>query len=245
MTPGHSTSGATRLDDHHPDVFPSSPTALVSVFAAALQARFYEQGGDPPLPWFWDGAPTPTDDDAGGLPGDTPEEARPGRRIYIESGPLDQPLARNVRPALIVMRGPIQYVTLGVGRGPVINYPTMGRLLYCHGRTSIAVSCVSRESGESGTLADVVASYLYASAAELRAEFGIHDIGDPVVLPPETYARAEGAVPAWNTEVRIPVEVIYRWYKWPLAPMIREFRMRLESNGQATDMREVLQRRTP
>lgn len=245
MGPGHSTTGTTRLDDQHQDVFPSSPNALVAVFVAVLQARFFEQGGDPPLPWFWDPAPTPTTDDGGGLPEDPSGDSPPGRRIYIEQGPLDFPQARDLRPALIVTRGPLQYTTLGVGRSPHIEYPTMGRLLLCHGLTSVSIACVSRESGESGTLADVVASYLYASASELRAEFGIHHIGDPVISPPAPYARAQGAIPAWSTEVAAPVEVIYKWYKWPLAPIIREFRMRLVADGEATDLREVLQRRAP
>lgn len=243
MNPGHSTVGQTRVDDQHPDIWPSSPNALVAVFSAILQARFFEQGGEHPLPWFWSADPTPTDDAGGDLDTDTAETA--GRRIYIESGPLDQPLARNVRPALIVTRGAIQYKTLGVGRSAVIDYPRMGRLLYCHGASSISIQCISREAGESQTLADVVASFFYASAAEIRAEFGIHDIGDPVIAPPTPYARASGEIPAWSTEVGVPVEIIYRWYKWPLAPILRRFRIHMELNGEPAELRDLIQHRDP
>jgi hypothetical protein len=40
----------TRVSDQHPDVFPSSPNALLAVFTSVLQARFFEpnEGG---LPW--------------------------------------------------------------------------------------------------------------------------------------------------------------------------------------------------
>lgn len=245
MGPGHSTTGRTRLDDQHPDVFPSSPTALVAVFVAALQARFYDRLGDPPLPWFWTADATPTDDSGGGLQDEPPEDREAPRRIYIEKEVLDHPVGRDLRPALLVSRGTIQYTTIGVGRSAVVDYPRMGRLMLCHGHTSVGVSCVSREVGESETLADIVASFLYASAAELREEFGIHHIGDPVVAPPAPYARAQGAVPAWDTQVQVPVEIYYRWFKWPLAPVIREFRLRLEAQGDARDLREVLQHRTP
>lgn len=251
MTPGTSTTGLTRLDDQHPDVFPSSPNALLGVFTSVLQARFYTQAGsldpasgaDLALPWVWTADATPRDDGAGPSADEDPGEAQAQRRIYIEAGPLENPPARNLRPALIVDRGPIQLVSLGAGNRVHVEYPLRAEMLLCHGQVGIEVGCIARDSGESAALADIVASYLAGSTPDIRDVFGIHEIGLPQIGVTGPYARVPGELASWRTSVSFPVTIIYKWLRWPLAPVLREFAGKLRTEGEARDLREVLHRR--
>jgi hypothetical protein len=242
MEPGESDDHLTRVKGQHPDIFPSSPNALLAVFVAVLQSRFYAPVDPGDLPWVWTGDPIPDDDDSGSLPGDTAEERRAPRRIYITSAFNEYPSARNLKPALLVGRAAIQYVRLGVGNRAAHDFPRGGEVLVCHAMTNITVNCVSREDGESATLADVVASFFLGSAPEIRAEFGIHGIEPPVISETTVYRRSGANVESWGTTVSLPIEVQYKWWRYPLAPVIREFAARLRINGEATDLREVLQR---
>lgn len=246
MEPGQPDHGFTRVEGQHPDVFPSSPNALIGVFVAVLQSRFH-----PPirpenlpwdLPWEWDIDPTPQSDDAGVLPDDTAAEARPLRRIYIESAFTEYPTARNIRPALLVSRGPVQLVRLGVGHRAAHDFPRGGEVLMCHGMTSVTVDCLSREDAESATLADVVASFFLASAPEIRSAFSIHGMEPPAIGETTPVRRTAGELESWSTKVTLSVEIQYKWWRWPLAPVIREIAARLSTNGEVVGLREVLQR---
>lgn len=251
MDPGTSTTGLTRLDDQHPDVFPSSPNALLAVFTSVLQSRFYAQPGsldphsgeDLALPWVWVPDSTPREDGAGPSADENPGEEQAQRRIYIEAGPLENPPARNLRPALIVDRGPIQLTSLGTGNRVHVEYPLRAEMLLCHGQVGIEVGCVARDSGESAALADIVASYVAGSTPDIRAIFGIHEIGLPQIGVTAPYTRVAGELTSWRTAVSFPVTIIYKWLRWPLAPILREFAGKLRTNGEAVDLREVLPRR--
>lgn len=240
MTPGDAHFNLTRVADQHPDIFPGSPAALIAVFCAIVQARFFRQGGAPPLPWFWSIDPTPSGDDGGGLPSDPPGVYPDGRRIEIAPATQEHPDARSNYPALLVARGPIQYESLNVGRTVHEEHPLKAQMLYCHANTSITVQCLSRDDGESSNLADLVASYFYASTNEIAGEFGLHHIGDPVIDVTSIYKRLGNEVHAWQTDVKVPVTMRYKWYKYPLAPILREFRMHLTANGEVRDLRDVL-----
>lgn len=232
----------TRVVDQHPDIFPSSPNALIGVFTAVLQSRFFEQT-EAPLPWIWDPDPTPEGDDAGALASDDPDAAPPPRRIYIERAAAEHPVARDVRPALLVGRGAIQYIQLGAGNRAHHDYPRSGEALMCHASVPITIACLSRDEGESGTLADVVASYLIGSATDICTAFAMHEISLPSIAEPAVYRRERAQVDFWNTQVVVTAQVRYKWWRWPLAPVIRDFVAHLKVNGEARDLREVLQRR--
>lgn len=240
MTPGESFHGLPRLADQHPDVFPGSPTALIAVFCAIVQARFYRQGGAPPLPWFWSMDGTPREDDSGGLPGDTPEDAREGRRIEIAPATQEHPDQRNNYPALLVSRSPLVYRSLGTRRTVHEEHPFRAQMLMCHATTNITIQCLSRNDGESANLADLVASYLYGSTQELTEEFNIYNIGDPIIGVTDIYKRLGNEVHAWRTDVQVEVTIAYKWYKYPLAPILREFRARLSARDETRDLRAVL-----
>lgn len=240
MTPGASFNGLPRLADQHPDVFPGSPTALLAVFCAIIQARFYRQGGVPELPWFWSADGTPRTDDSGGLPSDPPGESPDGRRIEIAPATQEHPDQRGNYPALLIGRGPLAYQTIGVRRTVHEEHPFRAQMLMCHASTAITIQCLSRNDGESANLADVVASYLYGSTQEIRAEFGIYNIGDPVIGTTDIYRRLDNEVHAWRTDVRVDVTIAYKWYKHPLAPLLREFRSKMFANGEVRDLRAVL-----
>lgn len=240
MTPGESFHGLPRLADQHPDVFPGSPTALIAVFCAIVQARFYRQGGAPPLPWFWSMDGTPREDDSGGLPGDAPKDAREGRRIEIAPATQEHPDQRNNYPALLVSRSPIVYRSLGTRRTVHEEHPFRAQMLMCHASTNINIQCLSRNDGESANLADLVASYLYGSTQELTEEFNIYNIGDPVIGVTDIYKRLGNEVHAWRTDVQVEVTIAYKWYKYPLAPILREFRARLSARDETRDLRAVL-----
>jgi hypothetical protein len=86
----------------------------------------------------------------------------------------------------------------------------------------------------------VVASFFVGSAPDIRAAFGVPTIAETVI-----YKRAGGETEFWNTAVTLGTEIQFKWWRWPLAPVLRELALRLDTNGQITDLREVLQRRTP
>lgn len=242
MTPGTSDHGLARVEGQHPDVFPSSPNALLGVFVSIMQACFYAPSRPDHIPWFWDLGPTPTTDDSGS-PDDEENEVH-GRRLYVSTEALEYPDARNVRPAILVGRAEIQFISLGATNAVEVDFPRMGQVLYCHANVPITLACLSRDSGESATLADVVASFLIGSCQELREAFGLHGIGMPVIST--TTTRRFGAeAEFWETQVRVLVEVKYKWIKWPLAPVISEIVARLTANGEVRDLREVLQSSTP
>lgn len=238
--PGQPFLGLTRVDDQHPDIFPSSPNGLLGVFTAVLQARFYAPNDDG-LPWVWDPDPTPDRDDGGPLPGE--ENGPEPRRIYIEPAWVEYPSGRNVRPALLVGRGTIQYIKIGAGNKAAHDYPRGGEVLMCHATVPVTVACLSRDQGESATLADVVASFIIASAQDIRPMFGIHSIEMPSIAETSVYKRTGADVEFWNTQVTFGVELKYKWWRWPVAPVLREIVAKLVTNGEVTDLREVLQRR--
>lgn len=238
MPPGKSDHGLTRVEGDHPDVFPSGPNALVGVFVAIVQACFYAPSRPANIPWFWDTQPTPESDDSG-----DPEESG-GRRLYVSEESLEYPDSRNVRPAVLVGRSDIQYVSLGASNIAEVDYPRMGQVLYCHSMLSIELACLAREQGESATLADVMASFLVGSGQEIREHFGLHSLGMPSISKTSPTRRFAGTTEFWETVVRVPVEAKYKWVKWPLAPVISEIFAHLKVNGEVRDLREVLQRPT-
>jgi len=134
----------------------------------------------------------------------------------------------------------LAYQTIGVRRTVHEEHPFRAQMLMCHASTAITIQCLSRNDGESANLADVVASYLYGSTQEIRAEFGIYNIGDPVIGTTDIYRRLDNEVHAWRTDVRVDVTIAYKWYKHPLAPLLREFRSKMFANGEVRDLRAVL-----
>lgn len=235
MRPAGPDGGFLRAEGQHPDVFPGSPDAILGVFLAVLQARFYDTYD--PLPWMWSPDPTPDTDDNGSP--DTP------RRIYIEREGASYPDARNVRPALLVGRGVIQYSRIGAGHRAVHDYPRGGEMLVCHANTVVRVACLSREDGESAVLADTVASFFLASAPEIRAAFQIIGIEPPQIGETSLRRFGQNDIEFHETQVGIPIEFNHKWYRWPLAPVLREARLHLDTNGVITSLRDVLQIRTP
>lgn len=246
MELGTSTLGRTRLDDQHPDIFPSSPGAVVACFVAALQARFYSPNGllgD--LPWVWDPDPTPVLDGGGSLSGDTTETRQAPRRLYVEKASTQFPDAHDVRPALLVKRGRIAYQRVGLGHVAYEDWPRGGQRLFCHAQVPISIDCLSRDDGECEVLADVVASFLIGSGDDLCRTFGLHGIEPPEIGETTIYRRQEASVEFWNTPVVALVEMRYSWHRWPIAPVLSAFVAELTTNGAPTELRDLLQRRTP
>lgn len=242
MLPGSADHELARVEGQHPDVFPSSPNALLGVFVAVMQSCFYAPHRPPNIPWFWDPGPTPTTDDSGD-PDDEDNEVH-GRRLYVSVESLEYPDARNVRPAILVGRSEVTFISLGASNAVELDFPRMGQVLYCHANVPVTLACLSRDSGESATIADVVASFLIGSCQELRQAFGLHAIGMPVIST-TTNRRFGAEAEFWETQVRVLVELKFKWIKWPLAPVISEIVARLTANGEVRDLREVLQTTTP
>lgn len=239
-------NGFTRAEGQHPDVFPSSPSGVKGVFIAALQSRFYPpHNPEQSMPWVWNPDPTPDEDGGGPLPFGAEGEAEPARRIYIGGGGRQYNTARNVLPALLVSRGRVEHISIGVGNIAAHDYPRNGEVIVHHAKLPILVDCLSREEEESETIADVVASFIVANDKALRSAFGLHGIGMPGVDPASIFKLTGGNEEAWSTRVTFEVEVQYKFWRWPLAPVFREVRAHLETNGEIRDLTELLQRQDP
>ena len=238
--------GFTRAPGQHPDIFPSSASGVKGAFISALQSRFYRaHTPDESMPWVWDVDPTPTNDDAGPSEGDDPDAPLPPRRIYIGEGGRQYNSARNVVPALLVSRGRIQYVSIGVANVAAHDYPRGGEAVVCHVKLPVIVDCLSNEETESETIADVVASFLLVSDKQIRTAFGLHGIGVPSIEPTAAYKQSGGNVEAWSTQVVVEVEAQCKFWRWPLAPVFNDVRAHIETNGEIRGLEELLQRPEP
>lgn len=210
----------------HADIFYGSPMALVGLFVEVVRARYRADSAEA-LPWRWKDDPTPDVDEDnqptvnGGVP----------RTLYIESAFVDDPEARNYRPAILVDKGDTRLTkpVLGNRSGYVRHDGT--ETFYAPAAIPIEIQCISEKRGESGQLGDFTWFHLAACQALIRAESGVHDISPPVLGKTEPFRRTEGNKEAWMTPISFDIIVEYRWKTRPIAPLLQSVVSRLRARG--------------
>ena len=218
--------GTPRLDEQHPDVFPGSPLALIAVFVETIRLRF-SQDNAYKLPYYWSADPTPTADEE--HTDDAP------RKILIESQYLQNPDARDYRPALFVERGDMAFSKIAVGNRGAYSEVLDANVYVMHATPPISILCVSKERGESMSLGEIVTFYLAAILPELRETFGFQDATLPMLASTQVYRRSSNDIEEWVTPVTLQVTCKHIWREAVIAPKLRElrFNMGLSNEGKA------------
>lgn len=210
--------GTPRIDGQHPDIFPGSPLALIAVFVETIRLRF-SQDNAYKLPYYWEQDPTPR-----------PEEENTDdapRKLLIESQYLQHPDARDFRPAIFVERGDTPFSKIVVGNRAEYDQATDSNLYVMHATTPISVQCVAKDRGESMSIGEIVAFYLAAILPEMRETFGFQDASLPILASTQVYRRSSNDIEEWVTPVNLQVTCKHIWRETPMAPKLREIRLRL------------------
>lgn len=226
MSDAKSENHLPKAEGQHADIFYGSPMAIVGMFVEVVRARFKADAAEA-LPWRWRDDPTPDVDENnvphanGGVP----------RTLYIESAFVDDPEARNYRPAILVDKGDTQLTkpVLGNRSGYIRHDGT--ETFYAPARIPIEIQCISEKRGESSQLADFTWFHVAACQALIRQEFRVHDISPPVAGKTEPFRRNEGNKEAWMTPISFDVMVEYRWKTRPIAPVLQSVMHTLRVRG--------------
>lgn len=214
-----------RLPNQQADIAPNSPIAVVALFTEVVRERF-RPGND--LSWEWAPNSTPLATETGDT--DAP------RKILIAPSFGVHGEARNVRPAILVTKGPTapQKTVINNQYGQQINTGKKG--FWLPANIPLHFDVVSDQEGESAVIADIVWYYLLAAREPVRAEFGIHDYSDPVLGETRPYPEAKDH---FLTRISMDVSIEFKWLTTPLSPKIREIAVRLKANHEG-DLDQLL-----
>ena len=208
--------GTPRLEGQHPDVFPGSPLALIAVFVETIRLRF-SQDNAYKLPYYWTQDPTPDGDEEN--TDDSP------RKILIESQYLQNPDARDMRPAIYVERGDTPFTKIAIGNRAEYDQRLDANLYVIQTTTPIGILCVTKTRGESMSIGEMVAFYLVSILPEMRETFGFKDISPPTLGTTQVYRRSSQDIEEWVTPVNLQVTCKHLWIEQVIAPKLREIRL--------------------
>lgn len=214
--------GTPRLEGQHPDVFPGSPLALIAIFVEVIRLRF-SQDNAYKLPYYWSPDPSPEPDEEN--TDDSP------RKILIESQYLQHPDARDYRPAIFVERGDMAFSKIVVGNRGAYSEALDANVYVMHATTPISVLCVTKDRGESMSIAEMVTFYLASLLPELRETFGFQDASLPVLAGTQVYRRSSNDIEEWVTPVNLQITCKHIWREAVIAPKLQEIRMQLGLNA--------------
>jgi hypothetical protein len=210
--------GTPRLEGQHPDVFPGSPLAIIAVFVETVRLRFSQDNAHK-LPYYWDDDPTPKPDEE--------HTDNAPRKIMIESQYLQNPDARDYRPAIFVERGDMPFSKIAVGNRADYNEALDMNTYVMHATMPINLLCVAKDRGESMSVGEIVAFYIAAILPELREAFGFQDANLPVLATTQVYRRSSHDIEEWVTPVTLQVTCKHIWREAVIAPKLREIRFHL------------------
>lgn len=189
------------MTDNASELIPvKSPLALTGVFLDVLRERFnpkYDLG------WSW-------------LPGD---EGRAGSTIHIEAGGNRHTEDYSRRPAIYVIRNPINYSQAVLGDRYVNRDKTGDQFFYCIAQTGFTINIEAEESGEAEMLADIVLSTLMMGSDEIERFFLFKKLG-PFALSSEIRLRQDTEVYMISVQFGLSYEV--RWATYPIRPLLKE-----------------------
>jgi len=183
------------------DIIPTkSPLALVGVFLDILRSRFAENKG---LDWVW-------------YPYD---EGRQASTVQIEAGNNSDVEENAKRPAIFVLRGPIQYSQAGIGDRVIRDSPTGTDIFYALAQTSFTIACEAEKSAEAELLADIVLSTLMMGSDEIERTFQFRKLG-PFALSASGKSRQDTDIAQVNVQMGLNYDV--RWATHAIRPLLKE-----------------------
>jgi hypothetical protein len=100
-----------------------------------------------------------------------------------------------------------------------------------HATTPISVLCVTKDRGESMSIAEMVTFYLASLLPELRETFGFQDASLPVLAGTQVYRRSSNDIEEWVTPVNLQITCKHVWREAVIAPKLQEIRMQLGLNA--------------
>lgn len=207
-----SDGGAPRLKDQLSDIKTGSPLALLGLFVEVVRVRFKEPNTDTGYVWRPDPTPLNTEESTEDEP----------RFLYVESSDVNDPEARDMRPAIFVTKGETQLQQLVIGNRSDIDHRTRTERFYMPAVIPITLSCVSENRGESAIIADHAWFHIASATNYIRALFGINHIAPPMLGPTNLFRRNEGGPDLYMTMVSFAVTVEFHWITRPIAPLLKE-----------------------
>lgn len=216
-----SDGGNARIKDQHDDIRIGSPLAILGMFVLVVRARFQAPNDD--TGYIWRADPTPLQSEESTL--DAP------RTLYIESGDVADPDARDVKPAIFITKGDTQLRQVVIGNRSAIHTPTRTERFYMQAVIPITIQCISDNRGESMILGDLTWFHIASAKNYIRAEFGLNDIADPILGATQLFRYSGGSAEAYLTPVSFAVTIEFHWITRPIAPMLKEISARLATIG--------------
>lgn len=207
------------LKEHHPDVFSYSELAIQGIFVEVIRERF--RGVNlRDNSWYWEDDVTPRADEE-----NTPNAPR---KLYIESQYLEFPDARNYRPAVLVdtngQSGEKQVVNNFAGR----RAQDQKEAFWLPTSTPVEILVVDDKRGSCSLLADTIWMHLLACRNHIRAEFGFQDMTEPQKSKVQPFRRDKDL---WEVLITFNTKAPVRWVSTPIAPMLKQIRLRLATIG--------------
>lgn len=221
MSKVESEIGFSKVEGAAPEIFYGSPLAIIGVFVEVIRARF--RGFNNGTPWLWKDDPRPGQDETG-------DQGAP-RTLYVESGLVDAPEARNFRPAVYVEKEESRYLKVVVGDRYGIDRRDRFEAFYAQTENPMTIQCVSTVRGESAVLGDHVWFHLMATKNLVRETFNIHEISNFTLGKTQPYRRSADVPDSWTTPVSFVCTLELRWFTRPNAPLLQEIYLNLQTAG--------------
>jgi len=177
-----------------------SPLALTGVFLDILRGRFKPEYN---LGWAW-------------YPGD---EGRANSTVHIEAGGNRHTEDFSRRPAVYVIRNPINFSQAVIGDRFLNTDKTGDQLFYCIAQTGFTINVEAEESGEAEMIADIVLSTLMMGADEIEHFFLFKKLG-PFALSSEIRMREDTEV--YMISIQFGLSYECRWATSPVRPLLKE-----------------------
>lgn len=184
-----------------------SPLALIGIFVSVLRERFKPGNGPTAYPWYEDINST---------------------KILIESSYEENATSRGTKPAIYVDKDRSVYQKNIIGDRAGHTFTDRKDAHWCLSSVPIIIECVSAKKGESAIIGDIVQWTLHSASDVIQKTFAFHDMSPPVM---ERTGPYEDDKTAWSTVVTFSVEYNLRWTVVPIAPILHEIILRIQSSG--------------
>jgi len=216
-----SDEGRARLASQHADITVGSPLAVIGLFVEVIRARFVPPNDDTSYVWRDDPTPLASEENDQNAP----------RLLYIESGNVTDPEARDFKPAIYVDKEDTQLRQVVIGNRSDFDMRTRTERFYMQAVIPVTINCISDNRGESMIIGDLVWFHLLSVQNYVRATFGINNIAEPILGATRMFRRSGAAVDAWTTPISFAVTIEFHWITRPVAPLLKEVSARLSAYG--------------
>lgn len=195
----------------NPMIVDGSPLAIIGIFVAFLRERFAPGNGPSAYPWYEDATQA---------------------KIFIESAFEDNETKRGAKPALYVDKDQSVYGKSIIGDRAAHRFRDSKDAQWCLSTVPILIDCVSSRKGESAILGDITHWSIHVASDVIQKTFALHDMTPPTLGRTIPY---EDDQEAWTTPVSFQVQYNVRWTVVPVAPLLSEIAMKIQSSGMSAN----------